>query len=50
MMTLAASEQCHGERVEVAPATRRWYCHLDKEEPLGNASSAISPAKESNTM
>ena len=30
-MTPAASEECHEERVEVAPATRRWWCHFESE-------------------
>ena len=30
MMTPAASEECHDERIEVASATQRWCCHLER--------------------
>ena len=39
----APSEECHEERMKVAPATRRWQCQ--QEKPLGNAPSSISPAR-----
>ena len=42
-MTPAASEECREERVEVTPATRRWYCHFESEFRGGRNHWAIPP-------